>query len=167
MELRGIKSVAGPGEISPGTFFLQPNHDGDHWLTLRVAGPDDGGERRPAWDLVFDSTARHGIFLTEPNGIEPAAILPPVALRVDRAARMGSAMTSMLTPGMLAVKGGEIFLVAKWERGMGRSTINLTTGEATTGSLSMGWLSFSAWSLVLDGSDGEVVLTHYDMSPAN
>lgn len=162
MALRGISEVVSPAGMTTGNFYRQSNHNGGSWLFLRVAGPASGSANARAWDLVIDPDARNGTCLTEPGGHEPAALLPPVSVRVDPDSRLDSPMSSALRPGTLAVRGKEAFVVAGWHNGIGQCIVNLETGETVPGDLGMAWLSFSRWSLVIDEGDREIVLAHFE-----
>lgn len=162
MALRGISEVVSPAGMTTGNFYRQPNHNGGSWLFLRVAGLASDSAKARAWDLVIDPGVRNGMCLAEPGGREPAALLPPVSVRVDPDSRLESPMSSSLRPGTLAVRGKDAFVAAGWQNGIGHCIVNLETGETVADDLGMAWLSFSRWSLVIDEGDREIVLARFE-----
>lgn len=154
MEIRGIVGVLAPNEIKPGTFFVQSDRDTGAWTCLRVTQPDAGSKPR-TWDVVFDRPDRHGISFWEPEDVEPIAVLPTIAIRIDPTSLLGTQYSTNFRPQTLVVAGADVFLKAKSGR-IGNLTINLRTGEVA--SPPADWVAFSRWSLVVDGDDGEVVL---------
>ncbi|MCA0210897.1 MAG: hypothetical protein LCH74_17695 [Proteobacteria bacterium] len=159
--LRGIVGVVYPAALKPGQFYVRSDYAGGRWLALCVGAAAGDGGSQDRWELVFDRPDQSGPFLQVPSDSEPVALLPPVAVRVDPVAAAASPYIGQSFKGQLLVAGHSCFVIAPFERGIGRATIDLASGMQAATSLPDGWLGFSDWSLVVGDGDEEKILMRY------
>ena len=155
--LRGLDGIVASHEVEPGRFYLTWDGNGVPvpFQCVRTGEMRDGNPVDMA--LLFTPGDSPGLWTETVPDYGSMVRLPGVHFRIDPLHATGNERRTSVRAGMILVVGNEVIVTVPLQF-RGWLAVNISTGHHVVDRIPLGWVSFSALSLVVDEGDSERVV---------